>query len=170
MSSCFLFIAYVCALAPVAVGYHLTNGILTTINGTVDLYSGVYYNNRFLSINIQYPNRCYNVDCNFLANKVESAKWSGLPTTGIDGKAYIVFYAESGCKGYKATITLPHFGGIRDFDVQKVKGAINSFTVMSVTKLVDNGFSNVCSWTGSNVVGGYVAEDNTINMVNATVS
>ncbi|KAG2929340.1 hypothetical protein PC119_g14178 [Phytophthora cactorum] len=170
MFSCFLFIAYVCALAPVAVGYHLTNGILTTINGTVDLYSGVYYNNRFLSINIQYPNRCYNVDCNFLANKVESAKWSGLPTTGIDGKAYIVFYAESGCKGYKAIITLPHFGGIRDFDVQKVKGAINSFTVMSVTKLVNNGFSNVCSWTGSNVDGGYVAEDNTINMVNTTVS
>ncbi|KAG6967032.1 hypothetical protein JG687_00004505 [Phytophthora cactorum] len=90
--------------------------------------------------------------------------------SGVDSRQRVSTERQSGCKGYKAIITLPHFGGIRDFDVQKVKGAINSFTVMSVTKLVNNGFSNVCSWTGSNVDGGYVAEDNTINMVNATVS
>eukprot|EP00644_Phytophthora_capsici_P019190 jgi/Phyca11/133008/e_gw1.291.14.1 len=145
------------------------NGLVSKIDGTVTLYSGIYYNDRLLSINIRYPNQCYNIDCSFLDNKVQSAKWSGLPTTGIYGKAYIVFYEDFNCGGYKATITLPNNGGIRDFDVQKVKGLISSFMVKSVTELVDNGFSNVCSWTGANVVGGFASQDASLSMVNATV-
>ncbi|ETP39854.1 hypothetical protein F442_12725 [Phytophthora nicotianae P10297] len=168
-SSCF-FIAFVCAFTLVASGFYFTNGVRTMIDGTVKLYSGVYYDNPLLTININYPNQCYNIDCNFLANKVESARWGDLPTTGIDGKAYIVFYAESGCEGNRATITLPHNGGIRDFSPNKVQGVIKSFAVLSVTKLVDNGFSNICMWTGSNVVGGYVSQSDTLHMVNATVS
>ncbi|KAG6975650.1 hypothetical protein JG688_00002157 [Phytophthora aleatoria] len=170
MLSCFTFIAFVSALVATCVGWAGANGFANKINGTVDLYSGIYYNDRLLSVNIRYPNQCYNIDCSFLDDKVQSARWSGLPTTGIAGKVYIIFYEDFGCKGYKAAITLPHFGGIRDFDVQKVKGLISSFMVRSVTELVDNGFSNVCSWTGSNVVGGYVSQDDTLHMVNATVS
>ncbi|KAL3669375.1 hypothetical protein V7S43_005771 [Phytophthora oleae] len=145
------------------------NEAVRKIDGTVTLYSGAYYNNRLLSINIRYPNQCYNIDCSFLDNKAESARWSGLPTTGIDGKAYIVFYEDFDCGGYETTITLPNFGGIRDFDVQKVKGLISSFKVKSEGELIDNGFSNVCSWTGASVVGGSVSQDDSLSMVNATV-
>ncbi|KAG3086362.1 hypothetical protein PI125_g18950 [Phytophthora idaei] len=140
MPSCFTFITFVSALVATCVGWAGANGFASKINGTVDLYSGIYYNDRLLSVNIRYPNQCYNIDCSFLDDKVQSARWSGLPTTGIAGKAYIIFYEDFGCKGYKAAITLPHFGGIRDFDVQKVKGLISSFM------------------------------DDTLHMVNATVS
>ncbi|KAG7382521.1 hypothetical protein PHYPSEUDO_004788 [Phytophthora pseudosyringae] len=163
------FVAYLCALSAIALGFADANGIVSKINGTVQLYSGIYYNNHLLTINIRYPNQCYNIDCSFLDNKVQSAKWGGLPTTGIAGKAYIVFYEDFDCGGYKTSITLPNFGGIRDFDVQKVKGLISSFMVKSEGKLIDNGFSNVCSWTGANVVGGSVSQDDPISMVNATV-
>ncbi|KAF1779628.1 hypothetical protein GQ600_3120 [Phytophthora cactorum] len=164
MPSCFTFIAFVSALVATCVGWVGANGFASKINGTVDLYSGIYYNDRLLSVNIRYPNQCYNIDCSFLDDKVQSARWSGLPTTGIAGKAYIIFYEDFGCKGYKAT---SHFPILAAF---KVKGLISSFMVRSVTELVDNGFSNVCSWTGSNVVGGYVSQDDTLHMVNATVS
>ncbi|KAF4029028.1 hypothetical protein GN244_ATG19279 [Phytophthora infestans] len=170
MPWCFIFIAFVCSLASV-IGWVSAAGFTSKINGTVDLYAGAYYNDHLLSVNIRYPNQCYNIDCEFLDNMVESARWGGLPTTGIAGKAYIVFYEDSECRGNKLTITLPHFGGIRDFNPHKVKGRISAFMVKAVTELVDNASSYVCMWAGSDVVGGYVSQDDVLpSMVIAPAS
>ncbi|POM62395.1 hypothetical protein PHPALM_28457 [Phytophthora palmivora] len=165
MPPAYVIAVYLCVISTIFSGSARANGIISKINGNVTIYSGIYYNNRLLTINVRFPNQCYNIDCNFLDNKLESARWDGLPTTGIAGKAYIVFYEDFGCKGHQTPITLPHFGGIRDFDVQKVKGQISAFMIKSQLETVDNGFSNVCSWTGANVVGGYVSQDDSLSMV-----
>ncbi|KAG6617040.1 uncharacterized protein IUM83_04748 [Phytophthora cinnamomi] len=138
---------------------------VTKINGTVAIYSTTNYKNRLLTINVRYPNQCYNVDCSALDNKVESAKWTNLPTTGLDGKAYIVFYEDFDCGGNEASITLPNSGGIKSFDGNKVDGVISAFKIKSQASDVDNGFSNVCSWTGADVVGGSVSQDDSLSLV-----
>ncbi|GMF55936.1 unnamed protein product [Phytophthora fragariaefolia] len=138
---------------------------VTKINGTVSIYTSTSYNSRLLTINVRYPNQCYNVDCSFLDNKIASAKWTNLPTTGLDGRAYIVFYEDFDCGGYHSTITLPNSGGIQTFDGQKINGLISAFMIKSEKADVDNGIANVCSWTGASVVGGSVSQDDSISMV-----
>ncbi|EGZ07329.1 hypothetical protein PHYSODRAFT_402392, partial [Phytophthora sojae] len=149
---CFLSLLSVCSAA-------------TKINGTVAIYSSTDHKNRLLTINVRFPNQCYNVDCSLLDNKVESAKWANLPTTGVDGKAYIVFYEDFDCGGAELSITLPNSGGIKNFSGKKVDGIISAFMIKSQPSDVDNGFSNVCSWTGADVVGGSVSQDDSISMV-----
>ncbi|KAE8898834.1 hypothetical protein PF005_g20023 [Phytophthora fragariae] len=134
-------------------------------NGTVEIYSDTNYKNRLLTINLRYPNQCYHLDCTLLQYKVESAKWSNLPTTGLDGKAYIVFYEDIDCGGSETSITLPNAGGIKNFDGKKVNGLISSFMIKSQPSDVDNGFSNVCSWASADVVGGSVSQDDQLVMV-----
>ncbi|GMF33709.1 unnamed protein product [Phytophthora lilii] len=153
----------------IIVGLTAANVISSKIDGTVKLYSSPFYNDPLLDINIRYPNQCYNVDCSFLDNKVASAKWTGLPTTGTAGSAYIVFYEDFDCGGDEFSLALPHYGGIRDFGNVKLNGQISAFMVRSEGKLISNGFSNVCSWTGADVVGGSVSQDDSLLMVNATV-
>ncbi|KAG7382522.1 Epsin-1, required for endocytosis and actin patch assembly [Phytophthora pseudosyringae] len=127
-------------------------------DGNVELYSGAYYDHRLLHVNIHMPNRCYNVNCTNIDNKTASAKWSGLPTTGWAGKAFITFYADTDCKGSKTSTLLPHNGGVREFAFPKVKGSITSFMVRSESKIRRHGSANVCSWTGADIQGGTVTE------------
>ncbi|RLN96532.1 hypothetical protein BBJ28_00003464 [Nothophytophthora sp. Chile5] len=98
-------------------------------DGWIALYGGTYYRGPLCTLQLTVPNRCFTFARENLNDRVASARWSGLPTTGLSGKAYIRFYSDQGCEGNYATIQLPHFGGIRDFDVQKVKGDITSFMV-----------------------------------------
>jgi hypothetical protein len=151
-----------CAFFAICIRFATANVMASTFDGVVKFYSKTYYRDRLLTINLNYPNQCYNIDCSSLDNKVESAKWSGIPTTG---KAYIIFYEDFNCGGYSTTVTLPHFGGIVDFDVQKVKGLISAFKIKVDGYSTDNGFSNVCSWKGASVAGGSVSQDDSISMV-----
>ncbi|KAL4146892.1 hypothetical protein PRNP1_010648 [Phytophthora ramorum] len=160
-----VFIVWVFAFSALFSACTAVTDTVNTFDGTIKLYSSTYYNDPLLTVNFTFPNQCYNVDCTALDNKIESAKWEGLPTTGIDGKAYIVFYEDFDCKGYSTAITLPHFGGIRDFDVQKVKGNISAFKVKSEADEIDNGSAYICMWTGAYVVGGSVSETDSISMV-----
>ncbi|KAF1779626.1 hypothetical protein PC129_g11543 [Phytophthora cactorum] len=126
--------------------------------GNIELYSGSYYDRKLLSIDIYMPNRCYNVNCTNIDNKTASAKWSGLPTTGWVGKAFITFYADTDCKGSQTSALLPHNGGIREFVFPKVKGDISSFMVRSESKKRRHGSANVCDWKGADEDGGSVSE------------
>ncbi|KAE9170324.1 hypothetical protein PF004_g27912 [Phytophthora fragariae] len=66
--------------------------------GSVSLYAGTNYQHLLLNININTPNRCFNINCTYIDDRVASANWNGLPTTDLDGKAYITFYADYNCK------------------------------------------------------------------------
>ncbi|RLN56146.1 hypothetical protein BBJ28_00024015 [Nothophytophthora sp. Chile5] len=142
---------------------------VSKIDGWIELYSRIYYGDRYLKINFRYPNKCYNMACTGLDDKLASARWSGLPTTGLAGKAYIAFYEDEDCEGYASHYELPHFGGIRDFDVQRVKGKISAFKVLSEPAIIDNGIGEVCMWTGALTEDGSVSEDNSISLVNSTM-
>ncbi|EGZ07358.1 hypothetical protein PHYSODRAFT_528886 [Phytophthora sojae] len=102
------------------------------------------------------PNRCYNVNCTNIDDNIKSAKWDGLPITGLAGKAYLTFYADVNCKGNKTTVLLPHNGGVREF---VYPDGISSFMVRSESRRRLHGIVNVCSWTGAETLGGYVAEE-----------
>ncbi|GMF33707.1 unnamed protein product [Phytophthora lilii] len=128
-------------------------------DGSIRLYSSVYYDQRLLTVNFSTPNRCYNINCANLDNKIASAKWWGLPITGLAGKAYITFYTDTNCHGHQASTTLPHSGGIREFILPSVKGNITSFMVRSESRIQRHGSANVCTWIGVNVTGGSVSED-----------
>ncbi|RLN96534.1 hypothetical protein BBJ28_00003466 [Nothophytophthora sp. Chile5] len=142
----------------------LADDDVSTFEGYIKLYARIYYGDPFLTVNFNYPNRCYNLDCDTLNNKIASAKWKNLPTIGFDGRAYIAFYSDKDCTGYKSTYELPHFGGIRDFDVQKVKGNITCFMVLSESKVVENGISDVCDWSSVGAEGDVVEEDPTLSL------
>lgn len=133
-------------------------GDFILFDGNIKLYSGAYYDHLLLAINFNMPNRCYNVNCTNIDNKTASAKWSGLPTTGWVGKAYITFYTEVDCQGSKTSALLPHNGGIREFPFPKIKGDITSFMVRSESRKRRHGSENVCSWSGANVEGSTVSE------------
>ncbi|ETI42000.1 hypothetical protein F443_12813 [Phytophthora nicotianae P1569] len=125
--------------------------------GNVELYAGAYYDHKLLSIDIYMPNRCYNINCTNIDDKTASARWSGLPTTGWAGRAFITFYADTGCKGSKTSSLLPHNGGVREF-VSNVQGDISSFMVRSESRKKRHGSANVCDWKGADVDGGSVSE------------
>ncbi|KAG1708000.1 hypothetical protein DVH05_024685 [Phytophthora capsici] len=127
-------------------------------NGTVKLYSGIYYDDPLLEIYITMPNRCYNINCANIDNKTSSARWSGLPTTGWAGKAFITFYAGENCTGSKSSSLLPYNGGIREFVLPNLKDSISSFMVRSESRRRRHGNANVCSWAGADVKGGTVYE------------
>ncbi|KAF4029029.1 hypothetical protein GN244_ATG19280 [Phytophthora infestans] len=129
-----------------------------SFEGNIELYSGAYYKHKLLSIDIYMPNRCYNVNCTNIDNLTASARWSGLPTTGWMGKAFISFYAGTNCKGSKTSSLLPYNGGIREFVFPKVKNNISSFMVRSESRKRRHGFANVCGWKGADVDGGSVSE------------
>ncbi|KAL3669376.1 hypothetical protein V7S43_005772 [Phytophthora oleae] len=134
-------------------------------NGTVKLYSGIYYNDPLLELHISMPNRCYNINCANIDNKTASAKWSGLPTTGWAGKAFITFYAGQDCTGSKSSSLLPHNGGIREFVLPNLKDSVSSFMVRSESRIRRHG------WTGVDVKGGAVYEpDNDKSSVNDAAS
>ncbi|GMF55935.1 unnamed protein product [Phytophthora fragariaefolia] len=128
---------------------------VTTFYGSVGLYSGTNYRNKLITINFNTPNRCFNINCTRIDNRVQSANWDGLPTTGWAGKAFITFYADYGCDGKRTSALLPHNGGIREFVYPK---GISSFMVRSESSFMRHGYADVCSWTGANAIGGYVVE------------
>ncbi|KAE8987474.1 hypothetical protein PR003_g21959 [Phytophthora rubi] len=124
--------------------------------GSVSLYAGTNYQHLLLNININTPNRCFNINCTYIDDRVASANWNGLPTTGLDGKAYITFYAGYNCKGNHTSAQLPHDGGVREF---VYPDGISAFMVRSESRKRLHGSADVCSWTGASVIGGYVVEE-----------
>ncbi|RLN96529.1 hypothetical protein BBJ28_00003462 [Nothophytophthora sp. Chile5] len=134
-------------------------GDVVLFDGWIKFYAGIYYHDPYLTMNFTTPNRCFNMACDYLDGKIESARWSGLPISGIAGKAYIAFYTDLNCKGSREVIQLPHNGGVREFAIPQVKGNITSFMVLGESKYHNwEGSRNVCGWTGSNVTNGVVSE------------
>eukprot|EP00644_Phytophthora_capsici_P008170 jgi/Phyca11/125981/e_gw1.60.275.1 len=99
-------------------------------DGELILYDGAYYDKRFAVINFKRSSRCYQFNCSNLDNRVNSARWSGIPTRGgLIDHVNISFYANANCEGYQESFRLPHNGGVREFISKKVKGSISSFLV-----------------------------------------
>ncbi|ETI41994.1 hypothetical protein F443_12807 [Phytophthora nicotianae P1569] len=129
----------------------LLQSVIGFLNGTqlsaqLKLYDGVYYDNPFALITFEVANRCYQLDCGNLDNRVASARWSGLPTQGwLRKNVLISFYADADCKGAQESVVLPHNGGIREFYLKKVIGKISAFMVRLDGLHATYGYENVCN-------------------------
>ncbi|KAG3096244.1 hypothetical protein PI124_g15770 [Phytophthora idaei] len=122
--------------------------------GHVDLYQDANFNHKITTVRNVQTDTCYNLACPATDNVITSAKWSGLPETGIVFKSessIIVFYTDRDC--LSDFIGWPVNTQSRDdlyfpenFRLDGINDAISSFMVVDEWKT--KGAKTVCSEAG----------------------
>ncbi|ETN05670.1 hypothetical protein F442_12733 [Phytophthora nicotianae P10297] len=123
-------------------------------SGYVDLYRDAYFKHKIVTVRNVQTDTCYNLACPASDNVVTSAKWSGLPESGVafkSGSALIAFYTDRYCSAYRNiwplnTQSRDDLYFPENFRLDGINDAISSFLVFDEAKM--KGHEDVCNEAG----------------------